>query len=345
MFVSQLPCSMTSQIPTESISLSPSLQLQELIKEMAQIEKVELHFHIGGSWPLSYLKSIADPQLFAELLHVLEQINEVINYDDGFKVFALISKIVKTTQHVEDGIVAICDELSKDRVTYAEFRTGLKKLEDASDLESHLQAVLRGIKRGTAQNPLKVGLILSLRRDTSKADADKIIELATKYRHEGIIGIDLSGNSTIGNGSQIWPALELAKAHDFPITLHIGESEKETPQQQMHELKTLNPQRIGHGALLCDTAKEFIRNQKIPVELCLTSALKFSMIKKPEEHFALELLREDHPVVICTDDPLILQVSLSDECARIAQLLGISKNQIQELQEKALKYAFANKSQ
>jgi adenosine deaminase len=94
-------------------------------------------------------------------------------------------------------LLEICQDLIDDNVTYAEFRTGLKDL--GSGLKGHLKAILRGIQKGTAATPLKVGLILSLRRDTNPALANQTINLALEYRDKGVVGIDLSGDSTVGD--------------------------------------------------------------------------------------------------------------------------------------------------
>jgi adenosine deaminase len=239
---------------------------------------------------------------------------------------------------VENGILALCKDLLLDNVVYAEFRTGLKDL--GSGLEGYLTAVLRGIQRGTDGTSLRAGLILSLRRDTEYSIAEQTIDLALKYRDKGVIGIDLSGDSTQGDGKHIFPALIRAKANHLPITLHIGESEKETAEQQMLELLTIQPQRIGHGVHLCEEGKKWVKEKKILVELCLTSAVKAKMIHDAKEHPALKLLLQGHPVAICTDDPLVFNTTLSQEYTHVAILTGLLPEEIQELQKQTQIYNF-----
>ena len=172
--------------------------------------------------------------------------------------------------------------LSDDGVMMREIRTGLKSL--GSGMEGYLQAVLRGIKRGCATTKLKADIVLSVRRDTPVSTIQQTIDIIKKYRIMGVIGLDISGISIQGDGSGIFQMADQIKELAIPITLHIGESLSEMPEQQMKELQLLQPKRIGHGVHLCKQAREWILINKIPVELCLTSAMKVGMIADYDQH-------------------------------------------------------------
>lgn len=312
---------------------------KELTAQMHQLPKNELHLHIGGAWPIDYLEEIATPEQFKKLNALLDQIerNE-LDYHQAFTVFVLLAKIVNSESKIENGVARLCQNLAADNVRFVELRTGLKDL--GNGFESHLKAVLRGMERGANGLPLTPRLLLSLRRDSSSSVAEATIDLALKYRDSGIAGIDVSGDSTIGDGRQIFAALKRAKANGLPITLHIGESPDESPLQQMLELNNIQPERVGHAVYLCKEAYNFIVVNKIPIEMCLTSAFKAGMVKEPGHHPVLPLLLSGHPVAICTDDPLIFRCSLSQEFALASILTGLSVEEIARTQESVQSYAF-----
>lgn len=310
----------------------------DIIQEIKSINKVELHLHLGGSWPLAYLQEIAEPEQIDKLLHLLDQIDNRMDYQEAFQVFEVISKIVNTDQRVENGVVALCKNLVEDGVVYVEIRTGLKNL--GSGVEGYLNAIMRGIEHGCAHTNLKADIVLSVRRDTPASSIQQTIELITKYRTKGVVGLDISGISTQGDGNSIFQSIAQIKENHIPITLHIGESRLENSEQQMKELQLLKPKRIGHAVFLCEPAKEWILANKIPVELCLTSAVKVGMIADYDQHPALQLLEQGHPVIICTDDPLIFKTTLSQECARVAEINKLTVEEIIKLQESALNYRF-----
>jgi adenosine deaminase len=307
------------------------------IQEIKKINKVELHLHLGGAWPIDFLQSIAQPDIFAQLCHCLDLIEQGIDYKQSFQVFNIIGNIVNTDDRVENGVVALCDNLAADGVTYVEMRTGLKDV--GSGLEGYLNAVLRGLERGCDKTGLKAAVLLSLRRDTSAQIACQTVHLVQKYRNKNVIGLDLSGISVQGNGDGIIEAINLAKKNNIPIALHIGESPEETAEQQMKELRLIQPARIGHGVFLCPEALGWIKEHKIPIELCLTSAIKV-MLSGDQNHPALKLLSSNHPVAICTDDPLIFRTSLSRECALVAHINNLTLEDIITLQDNAQRYCF-----
>lgn len=310
----------------------------ELMKEITQMEKSDLHIHIGGAWPLEYLKSLATQDEIAALEAMLQKIQRHLNYNEAFKVFGLISKIINNDERAEVGVAALCEELSKDGVIYVELRTGLKDL--GSGYEGYLQSVLRGIEKGTAGGGLDAPLLLSLRRDTPESIAELTVDLALAYRRKGVLGLDLSGDSTVGDGKGIFKALLRAKEAGLPIALHLGESRKEDPAQQLMEVTLLEPQRIGHGVHLAKEVRDWIIERKIPIEMCLTSAYLTGMVDDPKDHPALLLMREGHPVTIATDDPLIFKATLSEELALAATLLGVGLSYLQENQREAIEWRF-----
>lgn len=179
---------------------------------------------------------------------------------------------------------------------------------------------------------IRVNILLSLQRDCSIKLAQETINLIKKYRDQGVVGLDISGDSTKGDCSAIFSILSELQTHDIPITLHIGESKEEGPGQQMIELKAIKPKRVGHCVHLCQEAQKWIRDNKVPVELCLSSAYYTGMITTGMEHPAFELIKEYHPVVICTDDPLIFNTRLPDEIALVGDLLGLPVSDIAYMQ-------------
>ncbi|MBI3236242.1 MAG: hypothetical protein HYZ48_00805 [Chlamydiales bacterium] len=295
----------------------------EKTTEFQQLPKAELHLHLGGSFPREYLFSIATPAQEKELTRALDLVAQRIDYHAGFLVFGLIAQIVNSEEKLEKGVIELCKSLADDHVSYVEIRTGLKDL--GRGTEEYLKAVLRGV-HGAALPHLKANIILSLQRSSSVAMVKETIDLALKYRDQGIVGIDISGNSSIGQIQQIMPDLKRAKELGLAFTIHMGEVPEETDQMLL--LTLLEPKRIGHGVYLCDEAKEWILSHRVPLEICLTSSVLVKMIDDYRDHPGLELFRLGHPVVFCTDDPLLFSTTLSQELSYAYQLCGLSKEEI-----------------
>jgi adenosine deaminase len=308
---------------------------------MKAAPKVELHLHLGGSWPISYLQSIASPEDIERLnafLDLLETHDESTDYHVGFQAFGLVSKIINTDEKVQHGTEALCKQLIEDGVEYVEIRTGVKDFGGGYD--GYLRAVLKGIELGTRGTGLTAKVLLSLKRNSSAAYATATVDLAKQYAAY-VVGLDISDDSTIGSCDEIVSAIDEAHASNIPIVLHLGECVEETERQQLYELNLFKPKRIGHGVFLHGPSSDWIKARSIPLEMCLTSAVRARMVKSMDLHPGLELLRSGHPVCICSDDPLIFRTLLSTECEHACKLLDLSMDSFSELQKQTRSYAFA----
>lgn len=309
---------------------------KEFLEKFKLVGKTELHAHLGGAVSLEFIREHCSPQEYVEIVGFIEKIKEGVNYAEGFKAFPMIGKALNTNQHIEEAAFDFCQSQYNDKVTFSELRTGLKRLNGG--FEEYLKSVLRGLDRGRLFFGVEVSLVLSLRRDTTVEDANEIIDLAIKYK--GLVeGIDISGESTKGNASGIFDALKRAKEAGFPITLHIGENPQESAEQQLKELNEIQPERVGHAVHLCNEAMEWIKSRRTVVEACIRSALSVDMISTPGDHPALELFKNGHPVVFCTDDSTLFG-DLSEELALVACLCDLSLEEMIELQAEIRKHAF-----
>ena len=186
-----------------------------VLSNMNRIPKAELHLHLGGSYPIEYLTSIASKEQIDILNKRLDKFDEGgISYSDCFDVFDCVSNIVNTIEKVENGVFALCQDLQKDGVTYVEIRTGIKDM--GTGYEGYLQSLINAVGRfdknqcgnsyinyesvhsaiddnngkvaHLSSSKLTVRILLSLRRHTTQTIADITLQLLLKYRHLGVMG-------------------------------------------------------------------------------------------------------------------------------------------------------------
>lgn len=310
------------------------LFLPSLVNAFQELPKAELHLHLGGSYPKDYLFSIADQVQREELEKNLEWIAGGVNYNDAFRAFQLISQIVNTEEKVQKGAEALCITMKNDRVAYAEIRTGLKDLGQGQ--EAYLKAVLNGIQTQLSSD-FQAAVLLSLQRSSSREVAQKTVDLALKYRDQGVVGIDISGDSTLGHVDAFLPELVRAKEAGLLFVVHMGESPHE--KDQMYLLEALQPARIGHGVHLSSEAQEWVLKHRTPVEVCLTSSVLVKMVESYDQHPGLQLFRQGHPIVLCTDDPLLFSTSLTQELQFAHTHGGLSVDEVKSIAANAFDHA------
>lgn len=317
---------------SDKILCIASHSVYNAFKEMA---KAELHLHLGGSYPLSFILENADDEQKKKMLECLDKIAHKVDYKDCFEIFGIISKIVNTNEKVQLGTYSLCRELQKDGVTHAEIRTGLKDL--GSGFENYLLSVLSGMKKAQASD-FKSTLLLSVQRTSSPEAIASTIDLALKYRDWGVVGIDLSGDATVGKIEHLIPELMRAKANGLSLTVHLGEFKNDSDQELI--IEKLKPNRIGHGVHLSQKALHWALDNKIPVEVCITSSVLVSMIDNYTNCPWLAYALQGHPIILCTDDPLIFQITLSQEYQKLHNLKLFSKKQLKKIAADSFKYAF-----
>ena len=71
--------------------------------------------------------------------------------------------------------------------------------------------------------PILVKLLLSIDRREDTSAAMRTVELAKKYQGQGVVGIDLSGNPSVGSWDDWLTALQHARDEDLKITAHAAE--------------------------------------------------------------------------------------------------------------------------
>lgn len=306
----------------------------EKILEFQRLPKAELHLHLGGSFPKEYLFSIATTEQQEELEKGLSLIAKGVDYSAAFPVFQVIAQIVNTEEKVQRGVESLCASLREDNICYVEIRTGLRDL--GQGCEEYLKAVLAGIEASACKG-FKANLILSLQRSSSMTAVQKTIDLALKYQNRGVVGIDISGDSTIGQIDRIMPQLIQAKEAGLSYVVHMGEVPNEADQMLL--LTMLEPKRIGHGVYLSKEAKEWILSHQIPIEVCLTSSVLVKMINHYEQHPGIEFFQLGHPIVLCTDDPLLFSITMSKEVLYAHEFCRLTDEDLRQIIENAFYYA------
>lgn len=88
--------------------------------------------------------------------------------------------------------------------------------------ESYLAAVLSVINE--PRDDIIVRLIVSIDRRNTLEEAYEAVDLATKFRSQNVVAIDLCGDVSKGSFAALKPAFDKAKSLGFKITLHFNEA-------------------------------------------------------------------------------------------------------------------------
>ena len=106
-----------------------------------------------------------------------------------------------------------------------------------------------------------------------------------------------------------------------------GELAKRDPREPA--FVTCDEDRIAELRVRHDFVLEYIKQQGVLIETCPTSNLLISGIPSYEHHPFGKFYGSGQRVAICTDDPGILNTSLSEEVQLVARSLGLDPDEIE----------------
>jgi adenosine deaminase len=254
-------------------------------------------------------------------------------------------------------VAAECaEDLAADGVAYAEVRFAPELHTDRGlSLDAVVEAVLDGFRQGSANaalagRPITVYALLTAMRTAARSL--EIAELAVRYRDHGVVGFDIAGAEAGWPPSRHLDAFQYLKRENFHITIHAGEAFG--LPSIWEAVQWCGTERLGHGVRIVDDVEispegvvrlgrlaAYIRDRRIPLEMCPTSNVQTGAARSIAEH-PIRILRQlQFRVTVNTDNRLMSQVTLSSEFHRLAEVFGYGWTDVEWLTINAMKSAFA----
>ncbi|MGH2512044.1 MAG: adenosine deaminase [Candidatus Limnocylindrales bacterium] len=252
-------------------------------------------------------------------------------------------------------VAAECaEDLATDGIVYAEVRHAPElSTRGGLSLDAVVEAILEGFRLGAANataagRPIVIRFLASAMRQADRAA--EIAQLALRYRDAGVVGFDIAGPEAgypPGRFAGVFHDLVHANFH---LTLHAGEG---YGLPSIREALDLGAERLGHGVRIVDDIEvgptgavhlgrlaAYVRDRRIPLELCPTSNVHTGAVGSIAAH-PIDLLRRlRFRVTVNTDNRLMSDVSLSSELIALDAAFGLGLDELEWLTLNAMKSAF-----
>ncbi|TAQ87427.1 hypothetical protein B7494_g4252 [Chlorociboria aeruginascens] len=218
-----------------------------------------------------------------------------------------------------------------DGVVYLELRTTPRSIPSASiTAEKYIETILSCISAFNITNTaMKTNLILSIDRRNTISTALSVVGLALQYRSQGVVGIDLCGDPSVGDVSIFAPAFQKARDNHLNITIHFAEAPQSSTEEELRTLLEYGPDRIGHVINVPGDIKQEIVKRKMGLELCLSCNVHAKMITGSygDHHFGW-WKETGCPIALSTDDVGVFGSALSDEYLLVAEHFKLDREAI-----------------
>jgi adenosine deaminase len=325
--------------------------------------KALLHDHLdGGLRPVTII-DLAREHGYRDL--PTEDVDELARWFRRGADRKSLELYLETFQHTfgvmqhYDAIVRVAaecaEDLAADGVVYAEVRYAPElSVEKGLTLDEVVRANLEGFRIGAeraavAGRPIVIRAIVTAMRQAARSL--EIAQLAVRFRDEGVVGFDIAGPEAGYRPTRHLDAFEHIRSENFHITIHAGESFGLPSIWEAIQL--CGAERLGHGVRIVDDIHvredgsvqlgrlaAFVRDTRIPLELCPTSNVHTGGAASIETH-PIDLLRRlRFRVTVNTDNRLMSGVSVSSEFQALDQAFGIGLGEMEWMTINALKSAF-----
>lgn len=162
---------------------------------------------------------------------------------------------------------------------------------------------------------------------------------------EKITALDLAGDELGFPGSLFLSHFNRARDAGWHITVHAGEAAG--PESIWQAIRELGAERIGHGVKAVEdrALMDFLAQQRIGIESCLTSNIQTSTVASLADHPLKTFLEHGVLASLNTDDPAVQGVDIIHEYHVAAPAAGLSREQIRQAQINGLEIAFLSDSE
>ncbi|UYV36660.1 adenosine deaminase [Rhodobacteraceae bacterium D3-12] len=309
------------------------------------IPKVELHLHLEGAAPPSFIRGLAkEKKIDISGIFTDDGSYAFRDFPHFLQVYEAATSVLTTPHDVGRLTAAVLDDLAAQNVVYAEtflspdfcgggdihaWRDYLAEIEDAATQAEKTHGLT-----------LK-GIITNIRH--FGPDAAKPIALcAAETAGDFIRGYGMGGDETVGKqGDYAW-AFDCAREAGLHLTTHAGEwGGAESVRQALNDLKV---ERIGHGVQSWhDPALvERLAREGITLEVCPGSNIALGLYRHWHDH-PIERLRESGvAVTVSTDDPPFFHTTMTREYEALNKTFGWNEEDFAYLATEALDAAFCD---
>jgi adenosine deaminase len=240
-------------------------------------------------------------------------------------------------------------DLAEDGVVYAEVRFAPElHTQNGLTLTQVIDAVIAGFAEGQLQAPIRIGVLLTAMRHAARSR--EIAELAVTYRDQGVVGFDIAGAEAGFPPTRHLDAFEYLRRENMHFTIHAGEGFG--LPSIWEALQWCGAERLGHGVRIVDDITEvdgkyelgrlasYVRDRRVPLELCPTSNLQTGAAASIKEHPIGLLSQLRFRVTVNTDNRLMSGTSMSYEYQQLVDGFGWTLLDMQRTTVNALKSAF-----
>jgi adenosine deaminase len=309
------------------------------------LPKVELHLHLEGGAPASFIRGMAREKN-VDISGIFDERGgyRTGTFDHFIKVYEAACTVLQSPEDFRRLTLAVLEESAANGVVYSEaflspdFCGG----GDVAAWRDYLSAIEEAAKEAEAKFGITLRGIATCIRHFGPDRAKKAALCAAETRGGFLTGFGMAGAETVGRPKDYAWSFDLAREAGLRITCHAGEWGG--PDMVADTLRDLRPERIGHGInVIHDLALvERIAEMGVVLEVCPGSNVYLGAVRSWRDHPIERLRAREVKVTVSTDDPPFFSTTMTREWEMLERTFEWNEEELRALNGVALDAAFCD---
>jgi adenosine deaminase len=306
----------------------------DLQESLWRLPKAELHQHLDGALhPETAVELAAAIGVNLSLEDAKQRMiapARCTNQAELLTYFDLPISLLQTDTALRRAAVELVVTLAEERVRYAEIRWAPRlHLERGLGVGAVIEAVAQGVEDAIdrlGSSAPAVSLIVTAMRSHPPA-ANVLLAREAATFGEPVVGFDLAGLEAEWPAPPHAAAFVAAAEGGLKLTAHAGEV---AGPEHIREALDLGATRIAHGVTAVEDPEliEELKRREITLDMCPTSNVQAGIVADLAAHPLAHLHRLGVSVTCSTDDRVVANTNLTDELARTATGLGLTRKEL-----------------
>jgi adenosine deaminase/aminodeoxyfutalosine deaminase len=232
------------------------------------------------------------------------------------------------------------ESMAAEGIDYAEVTLGAGVVMwRGFDFDAVWRAIRAAQREAEQRWPVEIHWNLDAVRQFGPDHVLEVARVAAGCVGDGAISFGIGGDEAGGPAEQFGDAYRYARDAGLRLTAHAGET---AGPESIRAALAIGAERIGHGIRAVEDADLMrrLREEQIPLEVCITSNVKTGAVGSLDAHPVRRLFDAGVAITLNTDDPGIFECSLGSEFELAREVFGFSEGELSGIAEAARRFRF-----
>ncbi|MEM6635491.1 MAG: adenosine deaminase [Pseudomonadota bacterium] len=312
---------------------------------MKTLPKAELHLHLEGAAPPSFIRGLA-AEKSVDLSRIFDESGGYLfrDFPHFLTVYEAACTVLTSPEDFYRLTKAALAESAAHGVIYSEtflspdFCGG----GDLGAWREYLSAIEEAAREAEAQDGIVLRAIVTCIRHFGPDKSKQAALCAAETVGGFLTGFGMAGDELMGNPSDFTYAFDLAREAGLRLTCHAGEWGGS--KSVADALRDLRVERIGHGVQAAEDLELVaeLAESGIVLEVCPGSNVTLGVFPDWASHPIARLIEAGVKVTVSTDDPPFFHTDMTTEYNNLAETFGWDETMLLGLTQNAVDAAFCD---